>query len=131
MTAPTAGAYLWLFNGPKMLDHELDLPALEIRYRSTGILCITSRYHAGLVAVHRRLHCDDIAVRTACRATQETVALDAYDIVGGLVENLEGCTIHPYDRVLRIVDNYEVIYFIQDHVEQNIGESLFFYFTTV
>lgn len=32
--APTAGAYLWLFNRPKMLDDQLDLPVLEVRYGS-------------------------------------------------------------------------------------------------
>lgn len=129
MPAPTAGAYLWLFNRPQMLDHKLDLAILEVRYRSARILRICSGYHTRIAAAHGPLCCDDIAVYAARRTPEEAVALTADDLVGGFVEYLEGGTVHPNNGVLGIVYYYKVVYLVQYHVEQNVGESLLFHFS--
>ncbi len=106
----------------EVLDHELQRPLLVVRHRAAVAMDPGLRYHPALGRVGRPADAAlDYAVCAGHRIVEQLVALHAYDFVDGEAERLLPRAVHPYDGMLRIMDDYDVVHEVQYHVHELFG----------
>ena len=113
-------------HGAEMLHHELELPVLEVRDGGAVAPDAGSGDDPALDAVGGAPDVGDVghAVGAGHRVAEQLVALGPYDLVDGLPERLLARPVHPYDGVGGVMDDYDVVYDIQDHVHELLSVDL-------
>jgi hypothetical protein len=125
----TSAVYLWVFLRYQVLDHQFHLSVFPVRHGTAGIAFVRSGYAADFVtAGGSAMHLYHFAVSAAGSSAEQTVTLDTQNFFGCFAERLQGCTVHPYDGVLGIVDYDQVVYLIQNHVQQDAFEIVLLHF---
>ena len=109
-----------------MLDDQLQLSLLIVRDGGTVALDVRPGDHP---APDRVLGPSDIdgvdrAIAAGCGVPEEGVALLPDHIVGGHGEGLLRSPVHPDDRMLGVMDDYDVVDGVKDHVHELLGVQL-------
>ena len=103
----------------QVLDHELEGAVLVIRHGAAVALDAGLGYHPALGRVGGPSDAAlDDAVRACHGVVEQLVALHADDVVDGAVERLLSRAVHPHHGVLGVVDDYDVVHEVQDHVHE-------------
>ena len=109
----------------EVLNHQLDLPVLhEGDRRAVVLLARTGDRPADSGTERTESGVADGAVAAGSRVPEEGVALLSDHLVGRDSERLLRRPVHPGDGVLRIVDDYDIVYHVEDDVHQLLSVDL-------